>query len=295
MIEQPDAQEIAGKPSTDLPGHGHADGYADGYADGQVDNDQASELAQVRERLSFYESFDSLIRDNVLRSGELLRQVAAERERIDQQLLAMQAQLDQRLAAQRSALADIATGLAGLQANFAAVVDRLESSLVELKSSPGGAAAGEASVKDVFNDDGPLGLGEPAITGNPNSAQAATTAAQSVVVGQPRAGSLETENDTSGGRVGIEPVVPVRRTIDVIVHGVPMAATALSLQRHLQELRGVETVDVREYVSGVLRFQLVATDFGPDDLRYWPGADGLQTVTSRDNVLELRLVTTAGF
>lgn len=74
----------------------------------------------------------------------------------------------------------------------------------------------------------------------------------------------------------------------------PTAATALALQRHLQALRGVETVDVREYVSGVLRFQMVATEFGLDDLRHWPGADELRTVTSRENVLELRLITADG-
>lgn len=283
MIEQPDVREVADHPSEDQLEHGHA----------KVN--QANELAQARERLSFYESFDSLIRDNVLRSGELLRQVAAERERTDQQLLTMQAQLDERLVEQRSALAAIATGLAGLQARLADVVDQVAASLVALGPSPGSAAAGEASDTELGEGGGSSDLDVEAVAGDPGVVQAAMTTARYMDGGQAIVASPSTEEHGSGGRGGGETVAPVRRTIDVIVHGVPKAATALSLQRHLQELRGVETVDVREYVSGVLRLQMVATEFGPDDFRHWPGADGLQTVTSRDNVLELRLVTADGF
>jgi len=85
---------------------------------------------------------------------------------------------------------------------------------------------------------------------------------------------------------------PAARRIDVIIHGVPKAATALSIQRHLQELAAVEVVEVREYVSGVLRFQVMATDFGPEDLLRWEGGDGMQTITAHQHVVELKLATT---
>src|SRR5690606_13181888 len=73
--------------------------------------------------------FDNLIRDNVARSGELLREVAAEREQTDQKLLDMRAEVDQRLAEQRSALEEIAAGLAGLQTNLGTLADRVSRSL----------------------------------------------------------------------------------------------------------------------------------------------------------------------
>jgi hypothetical protein len=81
----------------------------------------------------------------------------------------------------------------------------------------------------------------------------------------------------------------------VLVQGVPRAAAALSLQRHLAALPHVEGVEAREYAEGVLRLQV--TSGGPltlDDLRGWDGGSGLEPVHVQGDVIEVRLPGAAG-
>lgn len=301
MIEPPASREVTDQASTASTERSPANA------------ELADELAEARQRLAFYETFDQLIRDNVLRSGELLRQVAAERGQHEQKLLELRQELDQRLAEQRSTLAELATGLAGLQANLTAVGDRVGASLAELGPVPAGTAAGETPAGDGSGVGGPAAMGAAAIadrveamndtetlaqTGRvqsiegsvPDPVSAAGAAPRVIERGRLLDQSVAADVNGTGGEVA----TLGRRTIDLIVHGVPKAATALSLHRYLQQLSGVESVDVREYVSGVLRFQVVATEFGPEDLLHWPGAGGLEAVARGDHVLELRLVTADG-
>lgn len=304
--------------------HSASNPAADQTAPGEVsaataaDAGLATELASARERLAFYESFDVLIRDNVQRSGELLRQVAAEQERTDQKLAAMRAELDQRLGEQRSALAEIATGLSGLQANLGAISARVAASLAALAEPPEAASTGETSPRQDVEVDQAAGMSDVAFAD-----QAATTSGTdaaeipdlSVPPGAPDSPpipALATRTPAvastgppaqpmtrEAGGIAVDAPddgdLPARKKIDLIIHGVPKAATALSLQRYLQELSDVDAVEVREYVSGVLRFQMTATAFEPGDLRHWGDGEGLETVTARDNVIELKLATAEGF
>lgn len=198
MIEQPEVREMAEQPSDE-----HS-------VTSPAVNAQAHELARARERLSFYESFDSLIRDNVRRSGELLRQVAIERERTDQQLFAMQSELDRQLADQRLTLGEVAAELAGLQANLATIVDRIAASLDALQAPPGNVTASDASVNEERDDRATTGLGEvgvhhysePVIVATPSTPHEAS---------QPRSDrSLASDMAGSVGREGVEPAAPAR-------------------------------------------------------------------------------------
>src|SRR3954468_4706801 len=45
-----------------------------------TEEERDAELVRLRERLAFYQSFDSLIQDNIARSGDLLRQAMQMRE-----------------------------------------------------------------------------------------------------------------------------------------------------------------------------------------------------------------------
>ena len=299
MIKQQASREVADHPSKESS------------AGSSANVELADELAEARQRLAFYERFDVLIRDNVLRSSELLQQVAAEHGQSERKLLGMRMELDQRLTEQRSALEEIASGLAGLQVNLAAVGERVAASLARLGEMPAEVpVAGESPTGDRSGVRCPAEMSDEAIAsrmeamndtetlaptgslqspGMSHSSSVPTADATPPVIegGQPNSQILTTVVNGTSSKTEVAP----RRTIDIIVHGVPKAATALSLQRHLEELRGVETVDVREFVSGVLRFQMVATEFGPEDLLHWAGAGGLEAVTRGDNVFELRLVT----
>lgn len=80
------------------------------------------------------------------------------------------------------------------------------------------------------------------------------------------------------------------RSVTVLVHGVPRAAAALALQRHLHGLSHVESVEAREYAEGVLRLHVVADGrLALEDLEGWDGGAGLEPVTVSGDVLEVKL------
>jgi hypothetical protein len=82
----------------------------------------------------------------------------------------------------------------------------------------------------------------------------------------------------------------------VLVHGVPRAAAALSLQRHLAGLDHVEGVEAREFAEGILRLQVTArTPLALDDLRAWDAGAELEPVHVQDDVIEVRLPGAHGF
>jgi len=194
--------------------------------------DLAAELARARERVAFYESFDRVIQENIARSAELLRQAAAERERAAREAAAARAELDRRTGEQRATLVGLGADLAALQAQAAALGERVAAAID--------------------------GIG-----------------------GEPAPGSAEP----------VEAEVPspaVRRTT-VILHGVPKAAAALSLQHYLAGLPDVDAVEAREYVAGVLRLQVDArAPLAVDDLRRWEGGGALEAVNVLPDLIELR-------
>ncbi len=78
--------------------------------------------------------------------------------------------------------------------------------------------------------------------------------------------------------------------IAVVVHGVPSARTALSLQRYLGSLPQVTGVSAREFVGGVLRLDVRASErLQIEQLLDWKDARRIQPLTERPEVLELAL------
>jgi hypothetical protein len=82
----------------------------------------------------------------------------------------------------------------------------------------------------------------------------------------------------------------------MLVHGVPRAATALSLQRYLAQLGQVETVEPREYAGGVLRLHVAVREpVSVEDLRGWKEGAGFEPVHARHDLIEVRLPGASGF
>ena len=97
----------------------------------------------------------------------------------------------------------------------------------------------------------------------------------------------------SADTLAIDPSAP--RQVMVLVHGVPRAAAALSLQRHLAGLGHVDTVEAREYAEGILRLQVVARGpLGLEDLRRWEGGSNLEPVHVLADVIEVKLPGATG-
>jgi hypothetical protein len=78
--------------------------------------------------------------------------------------------------------------------------------------------------------------------------------------------------------------------VAVVVHGVPSAREALSLQRFVASLPQVTDVAAREFVGGVLRLDATVQDrLEVAQLLTWSNAGRIEALTERPDVLELVL------
>ncbi len=79
-------------------------------------------------------------------------------------------------------------------------------------------------------------------------------------------------------------------SVAVVVHGVPSARTALSLQRFVASLPQVADVSAREFIGGVLRLDARVRDrLEAAQFLTWGDAHSIEMLTERPDVLELVL------
>ncbi len=312
-------------------------------AGGMSVTDLERELARALDQIAFYKSFDRLIQETVARSGELLREAQAERERVVHDIAAGRADLDRRLAVgreqQRSALATIRDDLQRVHEQVSTLAQRVDDALTTLDHAPplSDPVAAPLAASDAASTMAPGGP-SPA----PPSASVGRTAepvdppSVSSSAGTPMAGLPDVRSDpapvdrgrtalhagdlndgtmivvpaaleqpdperSAPGRLIAPDVAPVAapstlpHVTMVLVHGVPRAATALSLQRHLAALDHVESVEAREYAEGILRLQVVSSPpLRLDDITRWEAAPGLEPLHVLDDVIEVRLPGTFG-
>ena len=101
-------------------------------------------------------------------------------------------------------------------------------------------------------------------------------------LGEPVSQNDSTESGIAGMR-GEQPVA-------VVVHGVPSAREALSLQRFVASLPQVADVSAREFVGGVLRLDARVRDrLEVAQFLTWADAQRVEALTERPDVLELVL------
>jgi hypothetical protein len=83
---------------------------------------------------------------------------------------------------------------------------------------------------------------------------------------------------------------PTEQPVSVVVHGVPSAREALSLQRFVASLPQVADVSAREFVGGVLHLDARVWDrLQVVQFQTWGNAWGIEALTERPDVLELVL------
>ena len=83
---------------------------------------------------------------------------------------------------------------------------------------------------------------------------------------------------------------PVARSVSVVVHGVPSARTALSLQRFTATLPQVADVSAREFSGGVLRLEAVVDErLQVGQFDDWESTWRIQPLTERPDVIEFAL------
>ena len=259
-------------------------------------------LTRARERLGFYESFDRIIQENIRRSGELMLEAISFREQAlaqESEARESQAARDRRQAEreaqQARILEDLLTDIERSRATLATLGDRVHSALYELRGVPVDTpvAAPEAAPQSQTTSPEPRAIAEP----TPAPPVIGEEAVESSI---PEAASPEPEPDPEAKPEPAQVATPDSaaaqapasepRTIEVLVHGVPRAAVALSLQRHLGTVADVLAVEAREFAEGVLRLQVTALrPLAETDLTGWRDGTGQTVLRADPTVLELAL------
>lgn len=218
-------------------------------------------LARARERLTFYESFDRIIGENVKRSGELMLETIQYREQADASIREsnkVKAEFAERLTAERTHHRQLLAGLA-------LELDDLQSRL----SSFRGTLQSTMSAFDMSARDAPSG---PSGTASP-SAVAASQPGAPVVPNPAPARSID-----------------MTKTIDVLFHGIPDPGVALQLQRHLIAVDSVTNVEAREFAEGILRLQVTSNrPLIRHDFATWVGTNPIRILREQSNVIEATL------
>ncbi|MCC6315095.1 MAG: hypothetical protein IT337_13915 [Thermomicrobiales bacterium] len=228
-------------------------------------------VAELRQRLAFYEEFDEIIRDNVARSGELLRQ-ASHRERDAERAVAeARAEGARRAAAQQRLLAELATEVAGLRGVLDAVAGRL------------------AEAADQLGDE--IRAPSPPPSPSPPTTAAAGDAR---TLAPASAAPPVSPTDRAAGAPEIQEAPAARWAATLIVHGVGGVEEARRLQAALYVTPGVVAVAAREFAQGVLRLELSGDGATPVDLAGWAVGNGLQVVEMGPGVLVVREPGAAG-
>jgi hypothetical protein len=222
-------------------------------------------LARARERLSFYESFDRIIGENIKRSGELMLETIQLREQADanaREAARAKAEYDSRLNAERARhkalLAELSTELDQLHGHLDTFRAKLQSTV----------AAIEGAV--------PTPTAEPPIP----EAETETIATES---GGVPISPLPAPTPAT-------PATEATRTIDALFHGIPDPGTAIQLQRHINDVDDVSNVEAREFAEGILRLQVTATRaLHASDFATWTGPSPLRILREQPNVIEASL------
>lgn len=273
-------------------------------------------LERARERLAFYESFDRIIQENIRRSSELMIEATGLREQADralaEQARAQAAQRDQQnreRAHYAALLGDLQTELERTRVSLDAIGARVTAALGSL----GDQAPGQpADAPTVVNETAPTSVQDNTLlattvgsAGNVPDIQPTRGAAEQPAVSTPspspatataqplepapaNPATSDTVVDASATSQALATAEP--HLVDVLVHGVPTARVAISLQNHLRGLDQVSNVEAREFVEGLLRLQV--TSAGAIDaasLNGWGDGEGAEVIRALPDLLEVTL------
>lgn len=240
-----------------------------------------SDLDRARERLSFYEQFDEIIRQNIASSSALLKEAS---ERFDSDFAEERSKY-------RALLSDILDDLTTLQAQSERIARRVTDALDDLENKL--PAPGETTGAPIAAAATAAALAAEA----PPEATAVVNAAPVVAKPVPRPKPPKVEQSAPAP----PPVVPMPPTTAVaatdgsasttlLVHGVPRASAALGLKSYIEKLDFVTEVEPREFAAGLLRLQVDGTrPLMLGDLGGWMLADRIELRNASDELLELNL------
>lgn len=307
------------KPDTPTPDHSVPGTIpAPVSADLATDSNDPQELRRLLdravERLSFYESFDRTIGETLRRTGEMMEETVALREQAKQaaaEAEAARSAAEEAIRQERTRYRTLVEGALEEVRTARPVIDamiaRLEGALTDLSDgdaitaatsdeSPTPAEAPGSTEEPEFSDEHPApdmtaeGMDIEVSGAEPEAGEENEDAIAAPEEDEPEHPGEEStdaepdmEDKAAAPGAGATP-----GTIDVIAHGVPSAATAIGLQKMLQELDTVSRVDAREFADGELRLQVECTGPFPEQpLADWLSQNSGSVVSRNGTAIEL--------
>jgi hypothetical protein len=235
-----------------------------------------TDLDRARERLSFYEQFDEIIKQNIASSSALLKEASA---RFDSDFAEERDNY-------RAVLSDILDEVTTLQAQSERLARRVSDALEEFETrlpSNVEPTVG-SSVPDIAAEAPPetVAVVNAAATTNLKRPDRAASRASAPVA------EASVLPETAPATV-LPPTEPTSTTL--LVHGVPRASAALGLKSYIEKLDFVTSVEPREFAAGLLRLQVDgARPLTLGDLAGWNMADRIELKTAGIDLLELDLL-----
>ena len=251
-------------------------------SDSTAETPQA-EIARLKERLAFYEGFDDLIQEQVSRSSDLLKAALQSKEAAalfsEEQQHHLRAEQELDLEQYRSLFSRLLDEITVLQtqAEHLAVILADAVDEIEAKVPVGGALPRLPDlIPEPFADADrvPVAPADTAPTTELDTpakpieekawAAFVPKPAKTEPVAEPAdptppaVNKWQTPNPPT---VIAEDEIPAHdpsQPLTLLVHGVPGAAVAISIKRHLEEQPGIISVEPRELTAGLLRLQVMA-------------------------------------
>jgi hypothetical protein len=247
-----------------------------------------TDLDRARERLSFYEQFDEIIKQNIASSSALLKEASAH----------FDSDFAEERSNYRALLSDILDEVTALQAQSERIARRVNDAIDDLENKlPTGAETAPSSVAPGIAAEAPpeaAAVIDASSAGTRTRPDRAKTA--SAVVATEAVRATDTAVPDAPTPL-VPPVAPVAEmppsgptSTTLLVHGVPRASAALGLKTYIEKLDFVSTVEPREFAAGLLRLQVDASrPLTLGDLSGWTMADRIELKTASNDLLEVGL------
>jgi hypothetical protein len=248
-------------PTTPIPTPADGTGSADLVTDSTDPAELRELLERARERLSFYESFDKIIAENLRRTGKMMAETVALREEAAREArkretadAAIEDERDRYRALLQSALDEARS----VQPVIDALTTRLQEALDAISpGEPGTVPEAVSPAAQVAAEPAPERLTpdvpDVATPGVPPVEEPGIISDDASVVQAPETLPQPPSPDEKSA------------TIEILAHGVPSAALAIGLQQMLREIDAITRVEAREFADGELRLHLECTGEIPDE------------------------------
>ena len=284
-----------------------------------------ADLEALKTRIHVYESFDSVIAENIAKAKNILVEAAELRERVTREIAQEREALNAEIADKRHRLD---AEFVGLRAAFDAEIqqrrDEVEAELAARRQGIDGEIAGLRALLDNETQrhdaaksrlaatahailamvEGAEAVAPPPV--QPVPVTEPTLIAEPVPIAEPARESLDPSGEPipAEDATPAEPVVaesapveppapktePAKTTI--IVHGIYRPMVATGLQRFLLAKDGVISVEPREFAEGILRLQIrAATPINESLFTGWSDGEGMTVIQRLPQTVEIVLPT----